>query len=81
MQPYSIHVGSLIRVELSRQHKSVSWLAEQLGIQRPNCYRLLNASSIHTETLFLVSQVLRHDFFVEYSAQLIQVLTSKSVSL
>ena len=49
MQPYPIHVGSLVRAELSRQQISVSWLAEQLGIQRPNCYRILNAQSIQTD--------------------------------
>ena len=45
MNPYPIHVGSLIRVELIRQDQSVTWLAEQLGIERTNCYRFLRAQS------------------------------------
>jgi plasmid maintenance system antidote protein VapI len=70
MSPYPIHVGSLIRVELSRQHKSVSWLAEQLGIQRPNCYRILNAQSLQTELLYRLCRVTQHDFFLEISNRL-----------
>lgn len=70
MKPCSINIGALIRTELDRQHLTVSWLAKQLSIQRPNCYRLLRASSLQTETLFRVSQVLQHDFFADYSAQL-----------
>ena len=72
MKPYSVHVGSLVRAELSRQHQSVAWLADQLGIQRTNCYRILRAQSIHTALLEQLSIIMRHDFFAEYS---------KSVSL
>ena len=81
MKPDPVHVGALIRIELNRQHQTVSWLAQQLSIQRPNCYRLLHASTLQTETLFRVSQVLRHDFFADYSAQLKQVLTNGSIAL
>jgi plasmid maintenance system antidote protein VapI len=70
MQPYSIHVGSLVRAELSRQQKSVSWLAEQLGIQRPNCYRILNAQSIQTDMLCRLCRVTQHDFFLDISQQI-----------
>ena len=81
MKTDPVHVGALIRIELDRQHQTVSWLAQQLRIQRPNCYRLLHASSLQTETLFRVSQVLRHDFFADYSAQLTQVLIHKPTAL
>lgn len=67
------HVGSLIRTELVRQQRSVAWLADQLGILRPNCYRLLRATSLHTATLMRVSVVLQHDFFVDCSAHLYQL--------
>ena len=63
MKPYPVPVGALIRIELERQQLTVTWLAEKLRIQRPNCYRLLRAASVQTETLFRVSQVLKHDFF------------------
>lgn len=70
MKPFSIHVGSLVRTELLRQQKSVSWLAEQLGIQRPNCYRILNAQSLQTDVLCHLCRVTQHDFFLEISQQL-----------
>ena len=64
------NIGSLIRTELVRQNHTVTWLAQSLNIKRPNCYRLLRASSIHTDTLYRVSIALRHDFFAECSAAL-----------
>lgn len=67
MRPYPVHVGSLVRAELSRQQQTVAWLAEQLGIKRTNCYRILGAQSIHTALLERISITLRHDFFVDYS--------------
>ena len=67
MEPDLIHIGSVVHAELQKQHRTVTWLAEQLGILRPNCYRLLHASSLHTDMLFKISLVLRRDFFREYS--------------
>jgi len=67
MSPYPIHVGSLIRAELTRQDQSVTWLAEQLGIKRTNCYRFLRTKSLHTDHLARISIVMQHDFFADYS--------------
>ena len=75
MSPYPIHVGSLIRAELIRQHQSVTWLAEQLGIKRTNCYRFLRAQSLQTDQLVRISIAMQHDFFADCS-KCIQ-LTSK----
>ena len=62
-----LHIGSLIRTELENQNRTVAWFAQMLNIKRPNCYRLLHASSVHTETLFRVSVALEHDFFADCS--------------
>lgn len=78
MKTYPIHVGSLVRAELSRQHHSVSWLAEQLGIQRTNCYRILGAQSIHTALMEQLSRVMQHDFFSDCS-ELFKQHTNKSL--
>ena len=67
MKTNPIHIGSLVRTELSRQHQTVSWLAEQLGIKRTNCYRILRAQSIHTSLLEQLSVAMKHDFFADYS--------------
>ena len=70
MNPYRIHVGSLVRAELSRQHHTVTWLANQLSIQRSNCYRILGAQSVHTVMLERLSIAMQHDFFADCSTQL-----------
>ena len=67
MNPYPTHVGSLVRAELSRQNQTVTWLAQQLGIQRTNCYRILSAQSVHTAILEQLSIAMKHNFFADYS--------------
>lgn len=67
MKKSSIHIGQLIRTQLKSQNHTVAWLADKLLIQRPNCYRILRAESIDTDRLLLISQILHHDFFAEYS--------------
>ena len=61
MSPSPIHVGSLIRAELSRQHQSVTWLAEQLGIERTNCYRFLRAQSLHVDQFTRISIAMKYN--------------------
>ena len=60
-----IHIGSLVRAELSRQQQTVTWLAQQLGIERTNCYRFLRAQSLHTDQLTRISIAMKHDFFAD----------------
>lgn len=67
MNPNPIHIGLLVRGELFKQQQTVKWLSEQLGIQRANCYRILNAQSVHTELLVKLSTVMQHDFFADCS--------------
>lgn len=67
---HPIHIGGLIRTELTRQDKTVVWLADQLAIHRPNCYRILRGKSIDTDLLMRISNAMRHDFFAEYSKKL-----------
>lgn len=70
MKTNSIHAGSLVRVELYRQNHSVAWLADNLGIKRPNCYRILYVQSLHTANLERLSIVMQHDFFADYTQEL-----------
>lgn len=60
-------IGHLIKMELSRQGRSVSWLASQIGCTRQNMNYLLNRSFIYTDLLLRISEVLDHDFFQYYS--------------
>lgn len=60
----NIHIGTIIRAQLTKKKLSVVWLASQLGIKRPNCYRILRAGSLQTDLLLRISLVLNHDFFL-----------------
>ena len=59
MKNTPLHVGSLVRAELYKQDQTVSWLAQQLGIKRTNCYRILHAQSIHTSLMEQLSIAMR----------------------
>lgn len=72
MKNTPLHVGSLVRTELYKQDQTVSWLAQQLGIKRTNCYRILHAQSIHTSLMEQLSIAMKHDFFIDCSKQLEQ---------
>lgn len=63
----AIHIGHYIEAELHRQGKTVSWLAVQLGIKRPNVYRIFQSPSCDTALLFRISCILHTDFFRPFS--------------
>lgn len=62
-----IHIGKEIRAELRRQGKSVSWLATELHMQRPNVYRIFESPSCDTALLLRLSVILHTDFFRLFS--------------
>lgn len=62
-----IHLGKLIKAELVRQGRSITWLAEQLNCTRANLYKLFRNPWINTQTLFKVCKALDHDFFKDCS--------------
>ena len=65
-----IHIGNLIKQELERQERTPTWLARKINCARPNVYYIFASQSINTELLLHISQVLQHDFFKYYSAQI-----------
>ena len=60
-------IGDLIKAELKRQERGVSWLANKLSCDRSNIYRILNKESIDTNLLSRISIILQHDFFKDLS--------------
>lgn len=65
-----LHIGSLIKEELERQERTVSWFARKLCCDRSNVYKLFRRPTIDTELLLRVSQILHHDFFLYYKSHL-----------
>ena len=64
------HIGELIKQELERQERSISWLARKLSCDRTKVYRLFQKNSIDTYDLARISILLSHDFFVDLSDSL-----------
>lgn len=62
-----LHIGDLIREELKRQERTVSWFARKLCCDRSNVYKLFNRVTIDTELLLRISKILNCDFFEMYS--------------
>lgn len=56
-------IGNLIKMEVKRQERSISWLAKKLSCDRSNIYRLFQKESIDTNLLTRISIILQHDFF------------------
>lgn len=57
------HLGILIKDELTRQGRSITWLANQIYCTRENLYKLFKSPWINTHTLFKIGKVLNYDFF------------------
>lgn len=60
-------IGCLIKEELEKQERSISWFARKLSCDRSNIYRLFQKESIDTALLARISILLKHDFFTELS--------------
>ena len=58
-----IHIGELIKAEVQRQGRSVSWLARELHCDRSNVYDIFKRQSIDTQQLLRISQLLGRNFF------------------
>ncbi len=67
---FMVNIGQIIRDELIRQERTVSWLARKLNCNRAAVYRIFNKNSIDTAQLAIISQVLNRDFFQELSEDL-----------
>ncbi len=68
----TIFIGKIIKQELKAQRKSVVWLAQELGCNRTNVYKIFNRHSIDAELLLRISQAMNHNFFANYTSRLSQ---------
>ena len=64
-----IHIGQLIKEELSQQGRSASWFAKQHCCDRSNSYAIFKRQSIDSNMLLRISRILGHNFFDEYSKE------------
>ena len=48
------HIGHIIKKELARQGRTVTWLAAQLNCSRQNVYGIFENKWIYTDTLWKI---------------------------
>ncbi|MDO4164568.1 MAG: XRE family transcriptional regulator [Bacteroides sp.] len=60
-------IGLLIKEELEKQERSISWFARKLSCDRSNIYRLFQKESIDTTLLLRISLLLGRNFFDDLS--------------
>lgn len=60
-------IGLLIKAELERQERSVSWFARHLACDRSNVYRIFRKDNLDIKLLIQISMILEHDFFADIS--------------
>ena len=56
-------LGNLIKIELMRQGRSITWLASQVDCSRENLYKVFRHKWIYTDLLFQICDALDYDFF------------------
>lgn len=62
-----VHIGQEIKRVLDQSDISVTEFARKINKSRGNVYSILTRSSIDTELLAVISNVLRYDFFLLFS--------------
>lgn len=63
----TFHIGNLIKAELQRQGRTITWLAGEVHCTRENLYKIFHHPWINTDMLFKISEALQHDFFKDCS--------------
>ena len=58
-------IGQRLHDELKRQGRSVTWLAQQLGMERPSLYYTFRQNSIDMALLLRISFCLNHNFLLD----------------
>ena len=61
------HIGKLIKEELARQGRGITWLATQLNYSRQYMYKLFRRKWIYTDLLLKICDILDYDFFKCFS--------------
>lgn len=63
-----MYIGKRIKEVLREQGHNVSWLASRIPCERSNVYNIFRRCNIDAGLLYVISTVMRHDFFAEISA-------------
>ena len=72
-----IAIGDVIRQELKKSGHTVVWFAKALRCSRTNVYKIFKKTSIETDELFVICEILEYDFFKLYSKELYKITKNK----
>ena len=61
------HIGHIIRDELYRQKRTVTWFADNINCDRTTCYDIFNRKFVNCEQLEKISIALSRNFFLDFS--------------
>jgi hypothetical protein len=62
-----IEIEKIVKERLEAEGRTVKWLCEKLGWQRPKWYRFQLNGYIDVHDLYAICAVLNHDFFQYFS--------------
>lgn len=60
-------IGKLIKQELERQERTVTWFARKLSCHRTNVYDIFARDNIDITLLIRISRILHHNFLKDLS--------------
>ena len=72
------HIGHLIRQELEKQQRTVTWLAKAISSDRSNCYDIFERKYVSIEVLERVSRVLGRNFFKDLAEYMDSVVKNST---
>lgn len=76
-QKKELHIGDLIKEELFKQGRSITWLSTQVNCTRENLYKVFRRPWIYTDLLFDICHALNYDFFKECSEYYKSTMTQR----
>ena len=69
-------IGAQIRNVLEKRGMTVTEFAKRINKSRENAYSIFSRKTIDTGLLKLISEVLSHDFFKQFSTEYMTLLTT-----
>ena len=61
-----VHIGNRIKAVLKEQGRTTVWLAKQIPCTPNHLYKVYASTSINTDLLVHLSQILDYNFFEDY---------------
>lgn len=74
----NIHIGNLIREQLRKDQRSVSWLSREIHCSRNHLYKVFRKPSLDADLLLRISKSVQFNFFQYYTAEFLESLRERT---